>query len=280
MKRAERRTRSDTSSDTSSSETSDSSSESSSSSEDEVQVAKPLFVPKHKRKSVLAEVTKQEKEEARHQREEERTKRRVVESRAMVAKQVSAVQSEARDSDEDDEEGGGATNDMPIDDDDVDREQERDAWEMRELERLLIALDEVKRWEAEKLEYERRRQMTDAECLAEDKKSGRYQRPGAARQTESGSNVGKYSQRFFHRGAYYQEADEWDESDVRHKAVEYAKAATGEDKMDKSLLPEIMRVNKFGMARQNRRYKGLSKEDTTDQTSQVLPIVRKQANRG
>jgi hypothetical protein len=53
---------------------------------------------------------------------------------------------------------------------------------------------------------------------------------------------------------------EWKgESDVRHKATEYAKAATGSDKQDRRKLPAAMRVKNFGMANQS-KYKGMADE--------------------
>jgi hypothetical protein len=60
--------------------------------------------------------------------------------------------------------------------------------------------------------------------------------------------------------------DQWEDDDVRHKAKEYARAATGEDKIDKRNLPEVMQVKKFGFARQNH----------TDKEMELLPIVKKQ----
>jgi microfibrillar-associated protein 1 len=234
-------------------------------------MAKPVFVPKHKRKLVQSEEKKWEEEEANLQRETERAEKRKMESRAIVAQQAAAVDASANDEDVDEEEGG-ATNAAPNADDDADREEARDAWEMRELERLLTAMDQQTQREMEQLEYQRRRQMTDAECLQEDIKTNRYQAPGSSRQ---GEPTGKGMQRFYHRGAYYMDEEEWDESDVRHKAAEYAKAATGEDKIDKSQLPEVMQVKNFGLARQNTKYKGLAKEDTTDKGFKMLPLVRK-----
>ena len=115
--------------------------------------------------------------------------------------------------------------------------------------------------------------MTDEECLREDTKAGRYQAPGSNRQ--GGQEKGKFMQRFYHRGAYYMDETEWDETDVRHKAAEYALAATGDDKIDKSQLPEVMQVKNFGFARQNTKYKGLANEDTTDRSLRVAPLIRK-----
>lgn len=255
----------------SSTEDSSSSDSSSSSSEDEEMIAKPVFVPKHKRNLIQPEEKKWEEEELRNEREKKRAEKRKMESRALLAKTVAAVQASNVD-DDIDEEGEGATNAPPNDDDDIDPEQLRDAWEVREMRRLLIAMDEMKKREKEKLEYERRRQMTDEEVLQHDMKVGRYQAPGSNRH---GEPTGKFMQRFYHRGAFYMAEDEWEENDVRHKAAEYAKAVTGEDKIDKSVLPEVMQVKGFGRARQNTRYKGLAKEDTSDKRQELLPIIHK-----
>ena len=92
--------------------------------------------------------------------------------------------------------------------------------------------------------------------------------PSESRKTASAN-------RYYHRGAYYMDEDEWDDADVRHKSAEYAKAATGEDKIDKSKLPKIMQRNKFGFARQNTKYKGLPSEDTSDSRLEVLPIIER-----
>jgi microfibrillar-associated protein 1 len=255
-----------------SSSSGDSSSSDDSSSEEEGAIAKPVFVPKHKRNLLQTEEKKWEEEELRTEREKKRAESRKMESRAMLARTVAAVQTSNMDDDVD-EEGGGASNAPPNDDDAIDVEKERDAWEVRELRRLLDSMYEMKQREKEKVELERRRQMTDAEVLQHDTETGRYHAPGSNR--EGGNASGKLNQRFFHRGAYYMAEDEWDEDDIRRKAAEYAKAATGEDKIDRSALPEVMQVKGFGMARQNTRYKGLAKEDTSDRKQEFLPLIHK-----
>lgn len=255
----------------SSSSSSGSSSDDSSSDEDEPVLAKPIFIPKSKRMLMKSDEKQWEEEEARVDREKLKAEKRKMESRALVAKSVAAV-NDSTAFDEVEDEAGGATNPPPNDDDEVDAKKERHAWELRELERLLDAMDSRKKREEERLEYERRKNMTDEEVLQHDMKTGRYIAPGSSRMEQQ---TGNHLQKFFHRGAYYMAEDEWDNDDVRHKAAEYARAATGEDKIDRAALPEVMQVKKFGFANQNSRYKGLAKEDTTDKSQSFLPLVHK-----
>ncbi|KAG7353928.1 microfibril-associated/pre-mRNA processing [Nitzschia inconspicua] len=249
-----------------------SSGESDSSDEEEPVMPKIKFIPKHKRNLMISEETKWEEEERKLEIEKEQEKRRKMQSRALVAKQLAEVDN-SRGEEDDDDEIGGATNPMPNDDDDIDNKSQRYAWELRELGRLLRAMEEATKRQLEEDEYQRRKNMTDAECLEEDKKIGRFQAPGVNRQNRDQEDRSKHLQRFYHRGAFYMDESEWGEGDVREKAAEYAMAATGEDKIDKSKLPKVMQVKGFGRARQNQKYKGLASEDTTDKSTRFLPIV-------
>jgi microfibrillar-associated protein 1 len=246
----------------------------SSSDEEGPVITKAVFVPRHKRNLVRSKDTEWEEEEKKLALEKERKEKRKMESRTMLAKQLAEAESSVVE-DEEDDEAGGATNAPPNDDDDLEPDKERNAWELRELDRLLKTMDEEIKRKREEEEYERRKNMTDAEVMEEDKKLGRYQAPGANRMNRDPDD-NKHMQRFYHRGAYYMDESEWGEGDVRQKAVEYARAATGEDKIDKSKLPKVMQVKGFGKARQNHKYKGLAGEDTTDKSTRFLPIVQKQ----
>ncbi len=270
---------SDSSSSSSSDSSSSSSSSESSSEDDEPVRLKPVFVPKHKRNLVQSEERRLEEEDLKLQIDIERKLKRKAESRALLAKELAAAESALQNDDDDDQddEYGGATNAPPNDDDEVDKERERNEWEIREIERLLKSIDELELRRKEEEEYSRRKNLTDAECLKEDMESGRYQAPGANREklaNEAGRS--NHNQRFFHRGAFYMDESEWKEGDIREKAADYAAAATGEDLIDRSKLPEVMQVKKFGHARQNTRYKGLAKEDTTDKYAHVLPLRKNQ----
>ena len=265
-----------------SSDDSSSSSGAESSGDDVPVMAKPIFVPRHKRNTVVSQDQKIEEEKQRTAKNREEEMKRKMQSRMMVAEVVAATSATPEEMDED--EGGGATNDMPDDShpiDPVEKEKERDAWEVRELERLLNAQDLVDLREAEKAEYERRRAMTDEERLLEDEALGLYRRPGEQRKKldDESAHQGKFMQRYYHRGAFYMDDNEWSKDDVRHKAKEYENAVTGNDKIDKSILPKVMQVKNFGFARQNTKYKGLTHEDTTDKETHFLPLAPRKRQR-
>mmetsp|Transcript_26989 Transcript_26989/g.38612 ORF Transcript_26989/g.38612 Transcript_26989/m.38612 type:complete len:626 (+) Transcript_26989:118-1995(+) len=277
------------------------SSSSSSSSEDEseddiapISVSKPLFVPKSKRGTVAEVEAQQRKQEEAEERRIQEKEKRAVQSRALVAEAVSAVGKNGGsshgvgDADEfDTGEVGGEFIPVPDDSDPVDEDSpelvlaERDAWEVRELIRILRDVDEAVELEKERKELERRRALTDEERLVEDRRSGRYRAPGEARlvrrddERRDGSKSDiNYLQRYHHRGAFYLDDDTLNEAganDVRHRALEYSRSATG-DRIDKRSLPEVMQVKNFGLAGYSTRYKGLSKEDTTDKRLDFLPI--------
>ena len=267
---------SDSESSTSSGSSSSSSSSSSSDESNHVPqpLSKPLFVPKSKRGTIAEQEAQQQKMEEIEQRKEEQKQKRTLQSRALVAEAVAEKTTVTTTTlgDEDEFEGGGVN--IPDDADDTTPESEqieRDAWEVRELIRILHESDILAELELQKIETERRRNMSDREVYEEG-----YHRPGEARRKNNDKT--KYLQRFHHRGAFYMDEDTLEnagEDDVRHRAAEYSRAATGEDKIDKSLLPEVMQVKKFGFAGYSTKYKGLAKEDTTDKQLDFVPIRSK-----
>ena len=264
-----------------------------------VSASRPLFVPKSKRGTVAEVEMHQKKLEDAEKRRLGEAEKRAIRSRALVAEisSSSAAAAAAANGNEGDEfdtgEAGGEFIPVPDDADPDDPDlvaAERDAWEVRELMRILRDVDVALEREKERRELGRRRALTDEERLAEDRSTGRYRAPGEARRRAArgrtdgsgggdGGGVedggGRHLQRFHHRGAFYMDEDTLDRAgpdDVRHRAAEYSRAATGEDKIDKTALPEVMQVKKFGFAGYSTKYKGLAKEDTTDRTMEFLPI--------
>jgi len=66
--------------------------------------------------------------------------------------------------------------------------------------------------------------------------------------------------RYYHKGAFFMDEDTLkDSKDVRRKHYD---GATGEDNFDKSAMPEVMQVRKFGLMGRT-KWTHLSKEDTT-----------------
>ena len=303
-RRSGRRSRTDSSSSSgsgssSSSDSSSSSSDDSSSSNESLDknaslptsVSKPLFVPKSKRGTVAEVEAQQQKHEEAEKRRAAEAEKRAIQSRALVAEAVSAAGGKGGASSNNDNEGdefdtgeaGGEYIPVPDDTDPAEEDSpekclaERDAWEVRELIRILRDVDEALEREKERKELERRRALTDGERLEEDRRSGRYRAPGEERrrQRDKDDKNSTYLQRYHHRGAFYMDEDTLanaGEDDVRHRAAEYSRAATGEDKVDKSALPEVMQVKKFGFAGYGTKYKGLAKEDTTDKQLDFLPV--------
>lgn len=276
------------------SSTSMSSNDSSTSSSDEsdhiidtklTSTARPVFVPKSHRGTVIKIEIQQKKHDEIEERRRTEAQKRAIKSRALVAEMTSDAAKKAENDDGGDEfdtgETGGVYEIVPDDTDPTDEKAvmaERDAWEVRELLRILRNIDHVTEQEKEQKELKRRRALSDDERLAEDRLSGQYHTPGETRRSNNKEDGKKsYLQRFHHRGAFYMDEDTLTNAgkdDVRHKAAEYARAATGEDKIDKSALPKVMQTKYFGLSRHSTKYQGLAKEDTTDKKMDFLPIRR------
>jgi microfibrillar-associated protein 1 len=297
-KHVRRDSTSSTSDDSSTSLSSDSSSSSSDKSDHIIDTnltstARPVFVPKSQRGTVTDIDIQQKKLDEIEERKRTEAQKRTIKSRALVAEMTSDAARKAENdynNDGGDEfdtgETGGVYEIVPDDTDPTDENgtdavmAERDAWEVRELLRILRDIDHIAEQEKERRELERRRALTDDERLAEDRLSGRYRTPGETRRSNNNKEDGKnsYLQRFHHRGAFYMDEDTLNNAgkdDVRHKAAEYARAATGKDKIDKSALPKVMQTKYFGLSGHSTKYQGLAKEDTTDKKMDFLPIRRR-----
>ncbi|ANB15577.1 microfibrillar-associated protein family protein [Sugiyamaella lignohabitans] len=135
------------------------------------------------------------------------------------------------------------------DTDDLDPVAEREAWKERELARLRRARQELEQEEAEKEEIENRRQMNERELTRQDQEKIEQERKAKSERHKAG-----YMQKYYHRGAFYQE-DEILKRDFS-EAVE-------DDYKDKSVLPKALQV-RSGLGLKGRsKYRTLAEEDTT-----------------
>ena len=134
---------------------------------------------------------------------------------------------------------------------------EFDAWKVRELKRVRRERQERDAEAKEKAELERRRNLTDAERVREDE-AFRAQRADAG--VEKGQ--WKFLQKYYHKGAYFQDEDETGNNKLGPVMMQDFGAATGKDRIgDKSALPAPMQVKNFGM-RSQVKWTHLGKEDT------------------
>ena len=116
---------------------------------------------------------------------------------------------------------------LPPDDDDPDDDMELQRWKYRELKRLKRDKEERIKWDKEQAEVERRRTMTDDEIAADNMLHPK---------DEKIKGQMRFLQKYYHRGAYYQD----DEEEVWKR--DFA-APTGEDKtVDRTLLPKVLLI--------------------------------------
>ncbi len=244
MKRPEKKKgdREDSDSDGGSDSDSDRSSSSSSSSAEAAPMMRPVFVSKNARSTVKdeAQLAAEEEEAARAKAAEEQE--RVAASKQLLGERVAEAKSAAAAALVQKKEF------VPINVDDVDETQEYELWKVRELSRMKREREERRIWVEQKAEVERRRLMDDDEILAEDGDRGKGEKAKL-----------KFLQRYYHKGAFYQ-----DELKQQYGDEDFS-APTGADAdiADKSLLPAVMQVRSKWALRGRTKYTHLTNEDTT-----------------
>ncbi|TPX77229.1 hypothetical protein CcCBS67573_g01473 [Chytriomyces confervae] len=224
---------------------SESGSDSDSDSEEELHgrrtMLKPVFIPKSSRETIH-ERERLEKEA------EEAEQKRLLDLEARKIESHNLVEEELRK-----EVAAATVNDTIPDVDDtdgLDEEEEFEAWKLRELMRIKRDRQERDAEEKELADIERRRNMTDAELLAEDEKLNGGK--------EEDKKSYKFMQKYYHKGAFFNDEEILQKRDFNEPTLE--------DKFDKSILPEVMQVKNFGRAGQT-KWTHLSKEDTSSKDS-------------
>jgi microfibrillar-associated protein 1 len=127
-------------------------------------------------------------------------------------------------------------------------EEEYLAWKLRELLRIKAEKDERERWDREKAELERIRNMTEEERRQIDAEK-------ASEWEAQPQSQYKFLQKYYHKGAFFQEEHS------KLLARDYAEA-TGADRSSKDILPAMMQVRDFGKKGRS-KWAHLTAEDTT-----------------
>lgn len=216
-----------------------------------IAMVKPVFVPKSQR-DTIAERERLEEEERRI----EDLARRRLEERKVETKQI--VVEEIR-KDEQVQRNLEAEADIAdVDtDDELNEAEEYEAWKVREIARIKREREDREARLKEKEEIEKVRNMTE-----EERRDWERKNPKPVSQSKQ---KWKFMQKYYHKGAFFQ-SDVDDYATTAGTDTIYKRdfsAPTGEDKMDKTILPKVMQVKHFGRSGRT-KWTHLVQEDTTD----------------
>ncbi len=214
-----------------------------------VAMIKPVFVPKAER-DTIAEREKLEAEEAAFQEAmKKKLQERKVETKQLVVEEIRKEEEIEKNREA---EGDGGEIDT---DDETNVAEEYEAWKVRELARIKRDREDREAMVKEREEIEKLRNMTEEERREWERKN--------PKPLVSSKKKWKFMQKYYHKGAFFQ--SESDDRDAAGGDAIYRRdfsAPTGEDKMDKTILPKVMQVKHFGRSGRT-KWTHLVAEDTT-----------------
>ncbi|OMO68607.1 hypothetical protein COLO4_29543 [Corchorus olitorius] len=193
--------------------------------ETDLEEEKTVYVPKSERDTISERERLEAEERALEEAEKRKLERRKVETRQIVVDKIKE--------DEENEKNMELEANVVVDDDEVDKPEEHEAWKVREFARI-----------------KRDKQEIDKVPKPD---------PPPPRQKR------KFMQKHYHKGAFFQSEADDPASTVGTDYI-YDRdfsSPTGEDKMDKTMLPKVMQVKHFGRSGRT-KWTHLLNEDTTD----------------
>ncbi|RZS25220.1 hypothetical protein BHM03_00058395 [Ensete ventricosum] len=216
-----------------------------------IAMVKPVFIPKSQRDTIAERERLEEEERRLEELVKKRLDERKVETRQIVVEEIRKdeeiqknLEAEANISDVDT-------------DDDMNEAEEYEAWKTREIARIKREREDREARLKEKEEIEKVRNMTEDERREWERKN--------PKPLSAPKQKWRFMQKYYHKGAFFQ-------SNSDDRAATAASddifrrdfsAPTGEDKMDKTILPKVMQVKHFGRSGRT-KWTHLVNEDTTD----------------
>ncbi|EOY10485.1 hypothetical protein QUC31_009971 [Theobroma cacao] len=216
-----------------------------------IAMVKPVFVPKSERDTIAERERLEAEERAIEEAEKRKLEHRKVETRQIVVEKI-------REDEEIQKNMELEANVADVDtDDEVNEAEEYEAWKAREIARIKRDREEREAMIKEKEEIEKVRNMTEEERREWERKNPKPAPPPKQKW--------KFMQKYYHKGAFFQaEADDpaaaVGADNIYHRDFS---GPTGEDKMDKTILPKVMQVKHFGRSGRT-KWTHLVNEDTTD----------------
>ena len=221
--------------------------------EDQIGVAivKPVFVPKSERDTIAERERIEEEERLLEEAVKKRLAERKIETKQIVVEEIRKEEQIRKNL-----ELEADVADVNTDDENNEAE-EYEAWKAREIARIKRDREVREAQIKEKEEIERVRNMTEEERREWERKNPKV--------TSAPKQKWKFMQKYYHKGAFFQaDADDLTGTagadEIFHRDFS---APTGEDKMDKSILPKVMQVKHFGRSGRT-KWTHLVNEDTTD----------------
>ncbi|KAM7280617.1 hypothetical protein ACFE04_007751 [Oxalis oulophora] len=217
-------------------------------------MAKPTFVRKADRETIAERERIEAEERALEELAKRRLAERKVETRQIVVEEIKKdeqihktmeLESNIEDIDTDDE---------------INEAEEYEAWKIREIGRIKRDREEREAMVREREEVEKLRNMTE-----DERREWERRNPKPAPPTKQ---KWRFMQKYHHKGAFFQSGAD-DHPGAGGTDEIYNRdfsAPTGDDRMDKSILPKVMQVKHFGRSGRV-KWQHLVAEDTTDWTA-------------
>lgn len=216
-----------------------------------IAMIKPVFVPKAERDTIVERERLEAEEKALEEAMKKRLEERKVETKHILVEEIRKDEEIQKNLEA---EGNGGEIDT---DDEINEAEEYEAWKAREITRIKRDRDDREAMLKEKEEIEKVRNMTEEERREWERKN-----PKPLPQPKQ---KWKFMQKYFHKGAFFQTpADDHAPSAAGDEIFKRDfSSPTGEDKMDKTILPKVMQVKHFGRSGRT-KWTHLVAEDTTD----------------
>ncbi|GMJ14582.1 hypothetical protein like AT5G17900 [Hibiscus trionum] len=216
-----------------------------------IAMAKAVFVPKSERETIAERKRLEAEERAMEEAAKRKLEHRKIETRQLVVEKI-------REDAEIQKNMELEANIEDVDtDDEINEAEEYEAWKAREIARIKRDRDEREAMIKEREEIEKVRNMTEEERREWERRNPKPAPPPKQKW--------KFMQKYFHKGAFFQtDADDPAATAGAHNIYhrDYS-APTGDDKMDKTILPKVMQVKHFGRSGRT-KWTHLVNEDTTD----------------